>query len=129
MEAQQNEQNNAFEPPVPLFVRQLRDAAEFISVRRLKMIAHILTVYLVFSALPNFLPESFTEVLCKLPVLSVYSPHCVRKYGRSTESDINLDCVAISRLQSQLEHVLEDSVSIFMVGKDIKCSAMTVRDL
>ncbi|CAE6449863.1 unnamed protein product [Rhizoctonia solani] len=129
MEAPQNERNNAFDPPFSLFVRQLRDAAGFISVRRLKMIVHILTVYLAFSALPNAIPESFPKVLCKLPVLSGYFPYCVREHGRPTEPVIDLDCVAISRLQFRLVHVQEDSARIAVIGNDIKCSAMALRDL
>ncbi|QRW17210.1 hypothetical protein RhiXN_05212 [Rhizoctonia solani] len=75
--------------------------------------------------------ETFPETLCKVPTLSRYFPHCTQEFREPLAGKpvITPDFITLSRLQSRLEYVMEDSASSSLVAIDIKDSEMALRDL
>ncbi|KAJ1306929.1 hypothetical protein OPQ81_007912 [Rhizoctonia solani] len=147
MKAPQNEQNNALVPPELQIDEQVHSnqvqvlenmvkPIVFIVKRRqdtirvaLNFVKFIITVYLLFAALPYAILESFPEAPCKLPIVSRYSPHCTRELKHPRRPIFNPDFITLARLQSRLEYVMEDSASSSVVSVDIKESEMALRDL
>ncbi|CAE7211206.1 unnamed protein product [Rhizoctonia solani] len=96
-----------------------------------RVIKFALVTYLVLVALPYTIFESFPEVVCKLPVLSEYTPYCAQEHGHSSSEKpiVTPDFVTLVNMQSGLNYVMEDSASGAKVAVDIKDSEMALRDL
>ncbi|CAE6433800.1 unnamed protein product [Rhizoctonia solani] len=120
----QQEHNNAHEPPEePL---PPRGAAPTLN-RPFRVITLMLMAYVVSVVLYYTISESFPEVICQSPILPGYFPVCKPDHQRAPV--VNPDFITLSRLQSRLEYVLEDS-AISLVGADsVKGSTRELRDL
>ncbi|CAE6455307.1 unnamed protein product [Rhizoctonia solani] len=96
-----------------------------------KLVRYVLMGYLLSVALRSATFETFPETLCKVPALSRYFPHCTQEFREPLAGKpvITPDFITLSRLQSRLEYVMEDSASSSLVAIDIKDSEMALRDL
>ncbi|CAE7210547.1 unnamed protein product [Rhizoctonia solani] len=122
------ENNNALEPPgVSLQARGERPVHA--RSRSFRAVIFMLMGYGISVVLYHTISKSFPEVVCQLPVVSSYSPICVRELDHPRTPVINPDFITLSRLQSRLGDVLEDSASSPMAADCIKGSARDLRDL
>ncbi|KAL5633119.1 hypothetical protein ACGC1H_003568 [Rhizoctonia solani] len=118
----------AFEDVKPnvSFVTKLWDTV--VSLWELEVALHILVVYL-FVWILNVIPESFSEVPCRLPVLPQYFPHCTHELGHPRKLVVTPDFIGLTQLQSRFEYVMEGCTRSSLVAVNMKDSEMALRDL
>ncbi|EUC59809.1 hypothetical protein RSOL_323970 [Rhizoctonia solani AG-3 Rhs1AP] len=112
--------------PSVFFVTKFRDAV--VSLWKIEVALHILVAYLLVW-IPNVIPESFSEVPCRLPVLPRYFPHCTHELSHPRKLAATPDFTGLTQLQSRFEYVMEGCTHSSLVAVDMKDSEMALRDL
>ncbi|CAE6469481.1 hypothetical protein ACGC1H_003569 [Rhizoctonia solani] len=90
-----------------------------------RFVLPMLMAYLLLIATTGNVPESLSEVTCKLPALAQHFPHCTPE----PISIVAPDFVSLIQLQSRLGQVMDDTAHSSKVAVDIKDSEMSLRDL